>query len=74
MDKPAFIKWYGKQNGQERRATLRAGAKGQGKVIQVVNYWPDSGPSMDAADRIFTEVAAREGYTIVGTDRDEEYS
>ncbi len=70
--KPACIKWNGRKNGQERRAELRAGANGSGRVIQVVNYWPLSGPSVDAADRIFSEVAAREGYEIVGSDRDEE--
>jgi len=70
--KPAFIKWHGKRNGQERRAELRAGERGQGKVVQVVNYWPHSGPSMDAADRIFADAAKRDGYTIVGSDRDEE--
>lgn len=70
--KKAYIKWYGKQNGQERRATLRAGANGTGKALQVVNYWPHSGPSMDAAYNIFIEVAKREGYEIVGSDRDEE--
>lgn len=66
--KPAYIKWYGTRNGQERRAELRAGARGTGKVIQVVNYWPDSSASWDAADRVFSEVAAREGYEIVGSD------
>jgi len=70
--KPAFIKWHGKRNGQERRAELRAGERGQGKVIQVVNYWPHSGPSMDAADRTFAQAAERDGYTIVGSDRDED--
>ena len=70
--KPAFIKWYGKQNGQERRAELRAGARGQGKVLQVVNYWPHSGPSMESADRIFDEVAARDGYVVVASDRDQD--
>lgn len=72
MSKPAFIKWNGRRNGQERRAELRAGEKGAGAVLQVVNYWPHSGPSIDAADRIFSEVAEREGYEIVGGDRDEE--
>jgi hypothetical protein len=70
--RPAFIKWYGKQNGQERRATLRAGANGNGKVLQVVNYWPHSGKSIEAAGRIFEEIAVREDYEIVGSDRDEE--
>lgn len=70
--KPAFIRWYGKQNGQERRATLRAGAKGEGKVLQVVNYWPHSGPSIEQAYKIFSEVAERQGYAIAGTDRDQE--
>jgi hypothetical protein len=70
--KPAFIRWHGQKNGQERRATLRSGVKGQGQVLQVVNYWPTSGASMEAADRVFAEVAKREGYTIVGSDRDEE--
>jgi hypothetical protein len=70
--KEAYIKWYGAKNGQERRATLRAGANGTGKVLQVVNYWPNSSRSMEAAYDIFAEVAQREGYEIVGTDRDEE--
>jgi hypothetical protein len=70
--KKAYIKWHGKQTGQERRAELRGGAKGTGAVIQVVNYWPHSGSSVDAAYDIFQEVAEREGYEIVGTDRDEE--
>lgn len=70
--KPAFIRWYGKQTGQQRRATLRSGAKGYGRLIQVVIYWPDSGSSMDTAYRILRQAAAHEGYEIVGTDRDEE--
>lgn len=70
--KKAYIKWYGKQNGQERRATLRGGENGAGKVLHVVNYWPHSGASIDAAYAIFTEVAKREGYEIVGSDRNEE--
>lgn len=70
--KKAFIKWYGKQNGQERRAELRAGERGTGRVIQVVNYWPHSSASLDAAANIFEQAAARNGYTIVGSDRDEE--
>ena len=70
--KPAFIKWNGRRNGQERRAELRAGRKGQGELIQVVNYWPHSGPSMDAADRQFAAAAAEAGYEIVGSDRDED--
>lgn len=68
----AFIKWQGRKNGQERRAELRAGERGTGKVIAVVNYWPHSSASIDAADRIFTEAAKRDGYVIVGSDRDEE--
>ena len=72
MAKPAFIKWNGRRNGQERRAELRAGRKGNGELIQVVNYWPHSGPSMDAADRQFAAAADSAGYEIVGSDRDEE--
>ncbi len=70
--KPAFIKCNGRRNGQERRAELRAGRKGNGELIQVVNYWPHSGPSMDAADRQFAAAAEANGYEIVGSDRDEE--
>ena len=70
--KPAFIKWNGRKNGQERRAELRAGERGRGKVIQAVNYWPHSGPSLAAADRVFAQAAATRGYKIVGSDRDEE--
>ena len=69
--KAAFIKWNGRRNGQERRAELRAGQKGKGELIQVVNYWPHSSPSMDAADRQFAAAAEANGYTIVGSDRDE---
>jgi hypothetical protein len=70
--RPAFVKWNGRKNGQERRAELRAGRKGEGKLIQVVNYWPHSGSSMDAADRQFAAAAERDGFEIVGSDRDEE--
>lgn len=69
--KSAFIKWHGQRNGQERRATLRAGAKGTGRVLRVVNYWPESHGSVDAAYSIFQAAAHNEGYTIVGSDRDE---
>lgn len=72
--KPAFIRWRGPWSGRERRAELRAGRKGTGVLIQVVNYWPHSGPSMDAADQQFAAAAARAGYVIVGSDRDEEES
>lgn len=68
---PAFIFWRGKWSGHERRAELRAGRKGRGELIQVINYWPHSGPSMDAADRQFAAAAERAGYVIVGSDRDE---
>ena len=70
--KPAFIWWYGRKNGQQRLATLRSGKRGYGRLIHMVNYWPDSGSSMEAAYRMFQAAAEREGYTIVGTDRDEE--
>lgn len=70
--KPAFIKWNGRKNGQERRAELRAGEKGNGKLIQVVNYRPHSGLSMDAADRLFAAAAEAAGYTIVSSDRNTE--
>lgn len=69
--KPAFIKWYGKKNGQERKATLRAGTKGTGKIIETVNYWPDSAASNQAAWDIFQSRARIEGYQIVGSDRNE---
>ncbi len=72
MSKPAFIKWCGKQNGQERAAQLRAGATGTGKVLQTVNYWPHSSASRMAAADIFEQTARSEGYEIVGSDRDEE--
>ena len=71
MAKAAFIQWYGKVNGQERSAHLRAGANGTGKILQTVKYWPHSSPSRDAAANIFEDVAKRDGYTIVGSDRDE---
>jgi hypothetical protein len=70
--KPAYVKWKGRWNGQERRAELRAGAKGHGALIQIVNYWPHSGPSMEAADRAFAFAAAQAGYTIVDSDRNVE--
>jgi hypothetical protein len=41
-------------------------------VIKVVNYWPHSSASRSAAADIFEDVARREGYEIVGSDRDEE--
>ena len=70
MTKPAFIKWHGKRNGQERKATLRSGAAGAGSVLATINYWPESAASIDAAYKIFADVAKSEGYMIVGTDRD----
>lgn len=72
MTKPAFIQWYGKVNGQERAAHLRAGEKGAGKLIKTVKYWPDHSASRMAAANIFEDVAQREGYEIVGSDRDQE--
>lgn len=69
--KPAYIKWFGARNGQERMATLRGGAGGTGKVLATVNYWPHSGASKDQAYKIFQEAAKRDGYEIVGSDRDE---
>lgn len=70
--KPAYIKWFGAQNGQERKATLRGGTNGKGKVLATVNYWPAHGASLDQAYKIFQEVAKRDGYEIIGSDRDEE--
>lgn len=67
--KPAYIRWFGQVRGQERRATLRAGRKGTGQVLWAVWYWPHSGPSVEGAYRIFHEVADRDGYEIVGSDR-----
>lgn len=64
--KQARINWNGARNGNERKAYLRAGAKGKGRVIQVVVYWPDSYRSVEGAERIFAEVAEREGYQIIG--------
>lgn len=67
--KPAFIKWYGKQNGQERKATLRAGAKGKGKTLHTINYWPNSSLSREKTYDLFIKAADYLGYQIVDTDR-----
>lgn len=43
---------------------LRAGARGKGKRLQVVHYWPWSPASVDQAEAIMFEAAKREGYKV----------
>lgn len=71
--KPAFIVWRGKKTAiAERKAYLRSGAKGTGKVLAIVNYWPNSSYSVDQAGEIFQAQAQGMGYRIVGSDADQE--
>lgn len=44
---------------------LRAGAKGKGRRIQVVHFWPWSPKSVDKAENIMFEAAKAEGVKIV---------
>lgn len=69
--KKAFIDWKRESGPHQRAATLRGGAKGSGKLLKVVTYWPRHRGSVDDAYEIFQEVAAREGYEIIGSDHDE---
>jgi hypothetical protein len=51
-------------NGREMRMELRSGAKGTGKLIQSVTYWPWSPKSVDAASEIMRQSAERAGVTV----------
>lgn len=70
--KPAYIRWYGKRNGENRYATLRSGRKGHGYLIVAIWYWPHSPSSIEAADRWFHARAAEQDFEIVGSDRYEQ--
>lgn len=48
----------------EREMRLRAGAKGRGRIIQAVRYWPESPKSESAALDILSRAAASAGYLI----------
>ena len=52
-------------NGREAIAQIRMGAKGTGKEVGRVIYWPWSSPSCDQADRIISEIVEREGVELV---------
>lgn len=54
-----------KANATENRLSIRSGEKGTGKVIGSTLFWPNSGPSVDAAWRIIDEIARREGVKLV---------
>ena len=71
MAKPARIT-RGKHTGrhhrggpQQGRLLLRAGAKGTGRILHSVRYWPWSPLSCDAADDVLFAAAERLGYEIV---------
>jgi hypothetical protein len=51
-------------NGRERVMELRAGAKGTGKLIARVSYWPWSAKSCEVADEYIFTAARREGYEV----------
>ena len=55
------------QDGGAENASmvLRAGAKGKGRKIQVVHFWPWSPASVDKAEGIIFEAAKAEGVEIV---------
>lgn len=44
---------------------LRAGAKGRGKELFKVSYWPDSPRSVEQAEQYMIDFASRNGYNIV---------
>ena len=50
---------------KEEELLLRAGAKGTGKVLHTVQYWPWSSKSEEAAYTILYEIAQQLGYEIV---------
>ena len=51
-------------NGREGKMELRRGAKGTGKLLGAVTYWPWSGISIGEAEKMIIEVAEREEVTI----------
>lgn len=61
-----------KQKGRHQSGTaqnanmvLRAGAKGKGRRIQIVHFWPWSPKSVDKAEAILFEVAEAKGIEII---------
>lgn len=58
------------QNGTAQSAdmVLAAGAKGTGKAISTVNFWPWSPKSVDAAEDILFAAAELAGFEIVWDD------
>lgn len=68
--KPAYVHLGDGGNRRQRRATLRAGAKGRGALLLEVTYWPWSAASVEGMWTAFKEFAERNEYTIVGSSRD----
>jgi hypothetical protein len=52
-------------NGDEMVSELRAGAKGKGRVLASVRFWPWSAPSCKAADRILAAGIRQHNVEIV---------
>ena len=50
---------------QNATMELRAGAKGTGRKLQIVRFWPWSATSVAKADEIMAEAAVAEGYEII---------
>lgn len=55
-------------NGRERVMHLRIGAKGTGKELMAVSYWPWSAKSCEQADRYIAAAADRHDVEIVEWD------
>lgn len=70
MLKPAYIRWNGPRNGTTRRASLRAGATGKGRVLRSVTYWTMDAASTKRALEVLEAAAAQEGFIIVANDQE----
>lgn len=68
MNKRAYIRWWGRLDGQKRHATLRIGPKGHGYLVAETWVYPDDSADVERAERLFQAAAKREGIDIIGSD------
>jgi hypothetical protein len=68
MGKHAFVRWWGRLDGQRRHATLRMGKKGHGYLLAEAWFYPDDEQSKAEARALFSRAAKREGVEVIGSD------
>jgi hypothetical protein len=67
----AYIRWWGRLDGQRRHVTIRTGAKGHGYLLAETSVYPDDAGDVERVRRVLTAIAHAAGYNVVGDDWDQ---